>query len=56
MSDHDNTGRTRSADKINAAMEAIKKTASAMNIAMLNTTISEQLNQNKDLVKPNEVL
>ena len=55
MSNQDNTGRTRSADKINAAMEAIKKTASAMNIAMPNVTTSEQLNQNKDLVRPNEV-
>ena len=56
MSNQDQTGRTRSADKINAAMEAIKKTASAMNLAMPNTTTSEQLNQDRDLVRPNEVI
>ena len=37
-------------------MEAFKKTASAMYIAMPNTTTTEQLNQNKELVKPNELL
>ena len=56
MSNQDQTGRTRSADKINAAMQAIKKTASAMNLAMPNMITSEQLNQNRDLVRPNEVL
>ena len=56
MSDQDNTGKIRSADKINTAVEAIKKTASSMNVAMPNTATSEQRNQNKDLVKLNEVL
>ena len=50
MSDQDQASGTRSADKSNVAMEAIKKYASAMDLEVPNMSTSDQLNQNKDLV------
>ena len=37
-------------------MEAIKKYASAMDLEVPNMATSEQLNQNKELVRPNGVI
>ena len=56
MSDQDQASGTRSADKNNAAMEAIKKYASAMDLEVPNMATSDQLNQNKELVRPNGVI
>ena len=47
MSDQDQASRTRAADKSNAAMEAIKKYASAMNLEVPNMATSDQLNQKR---------
>ena len=56
MSDQDQASGTRSADKNNAAMEAIQKYASAMDLEVPNMATSDQLNQNKELVRPNGVI